>query len=238
MSGDAVWIAMENNFLADLFFEQHTFINGVTGATWLGQAAGMVSDGSVTTLLTEGATQASLWSGEVLQTAAGESVHIMKDVTGNSISIWDAFAGWIPGSIGETSTFACILGAIVLVGTGIGSWRVMVSIVLGGLAMGYLLNGLGSEDPFFNMPGWYHLFLGGFAFGLVYMATDPVTAAQTNQGKFIYGFLIGFIAVLVRVINPAYPEGMMLAILLMNVFAPLIDYFVVQGNIKRRLSRA
>ena len=102
--------------------------------------------------------------------------------------------------------------------------------------MGYLLNGIGGS-PFMDMPGWYHLFVGGFAFGLVFMATDPVTAAQTTQGKFIYGFLIGFIAVLIRVINPAYPEGMMLSILLMNTFAPLVDYYVVQGNIKRRLSR-
>jgi len=206
MSGDTVWIATEHNFLAGLFFNDHLIVDGYTGATWLGQAASAVDQVSFT------------------------------DVTGNAISIWDAFAGWIPGSIGETSSLACLIGAIILCVTGIGSWRVMISVVFGGLAMGYLLNAIGGT-PFMDMPGWYHLFVGGFAFGLVYMATDPVTASQTNQGKFIYGFLIGFIAVLIRVINPAYPEGMMLAILLMNTFAPLIDYYVVQGNIKRRLSR-
>lgn len=208
LSGEAVWIVINNNFLTDLIGFQDisgSLVDGYTGATYLGQA---VSNG-----------------GNFI-TAAGAPA-----------SIWDAFAGWIPGSIGETSAVACILGGIILIGTGIGSWRVMVSIVLGGLAMGYLLNMVADGDAFMSMPGWYHIFVGGFLFGTVYMATDPVTAAQTNQGKFIYGFLIGFIAVLIRVLNPAYPEGMMLAILLMNVSAPLIDYFVVQGNVKRRLSR-
>jgi len=147
------------------------------------------------------------------------------------------FLGTIPGSIGETSTLAILLGALVLIATGIGSFRIMMSVVAGGLAMGLLFNLWGLND-YMNIPAYQHLIMGGFAFGAVYMATDPVSAAQTARGKYIYGFLIGFIAVLIRVFNPAYPEGMMLSILLLNVFAPLIDYYVLQANIKKRLKRA
>ncbi len=160
-------------------------------------------------------------------------------------SVVDAFLGFIPGSIGETSTLAILLGAILLIITGIGSWKIMVSTVAGGVIMGLILNafagsaGLSPEAAtYFGMPFWHHLILGGFAFGAVFMATDPVSGAQTDKGKWIYGFLIGFMAVLIRVINPAYPEGMMLAILLLNTFAPLIDHYVVKGHIKRRLKRA
>lgn len=156
----------------------------------------------------------------------------------------DAFLGLIPGSIGETSTLACLIGALILIVTGVGSWRIMLATFAGGAAMGLLLNALGDANSasatvrFMSIPFHYHLVMGGFAFGAVYMATDPVSAAQTNTGKWVYGFLIGLLCVLIRVFNPAYPEGMMLAILLMNVFAPLIDYFVINANKKRRLARA
>lgn len=148
----------------------------------------------------------------------------------------DMFIGTIPGSIGETSTLAVLLGAFVLVVTGVGSLRIMLSVVVGGLIMGGVLN-LFAVNEFMAVPAYYHLVMGGFAFGAVYMATDPVTASQTGTGKYIYGVMIGVITVLIRVLNPAYPEGMMLAILFMNVFAPLIDHYVVQSHVKRRLRR-
>jgi Na+-transporting NADH:ubiquinone oxidoreductase subunit B len=151
----------------------------------------------------------------------------------------DMFFGFIPGSVGETSTLAILIGAALLIYTGIASWKIMVSTVAGGLLTGLLLNALApSPDSYLAIPAWYHLVMGGFAFGAVFMATDPVTGAQTERGKWIYGFLIGLLAVTIRVFNPGYPEGMMLAILLMNTFAPLIDHVVVQKNIKRRLRRA
>lgn len=160
----------------------------------------------------------------------------LVDNIGNLPSPMEMFIGTIPGSIGETSTLLIIVGAIMLLFTGVASWRVMFSVVAGGLVMGLLFNFWGFND-YMNIPPYYHLIMGGFAFGAVFMATDPVTASQTNKGKYIYGFLIGLMAVLIRVFNPAYPEGMMLAILLMNVFAPLIDHYVVEGNIKKRLRR-
>lgn len=152
-------------------------------------------------------------------------------------SFQDMFVGTIPGSLGETSALACLLGAGLLILTGVGSWRVIVSMIAGGAAMAMLVESMGAD--FFGMDNWYfHLVAGGFAFGTVFMATDPVSASHTNTGKYIYGFLAGCLSILVRVVNPAYPEGVMLAILLMNVFAPLIDYFVVNANKKRRLKRA
>lgn len=161
-------------------------------------------------------------------------------------SAHDMFFGFIPGSIGETSTLAILIGAVILIVTRIGSFRIMISTVLGALAMGYIFNLVGQASSgegelisyMRNVPAWQHLIMGGFAFGAVFMATDPVTASQTNKGKIIYGFLIGVFAILIRVVNPGYPEGVMLAILLMNVFAPLIDHYVVEGNIKKRLKRA
>ncbi len=161
---------------------------------------------------------------------------IESGVVNFSHSFMDMFLGTIPGSIGETSTLAILIGAAILVFTGVGSLRIMLSVVIGGIFMGGVLN-LAGANAYMNVPFYYHLVMGGFAFGAVYMATDPVTAAQTNTGKLIYGFFIGLMAVLIRVLNPAYPEGMMLAILLMNVFAPLIDHYVVEANIKRRLKR-
>ncbi len=154
-------------------------------------------------------------------------------------SVSDMFFGFIPGSVGETSTLAILLGAAFLIYTGIGSWKIMLSTVAGGLVMGFIANlAAPSADCAMAIPAWYHLIMGGFAFGAVFMATDPVTAAQTESGKWIYGFLIGVLAVIIRLFNPGYPEGMMLAILLMNTFAPLIDHIVVGRNIKRRLKRA
>jgi len=151
-------------------------------------------------------------------------------------SLSDMFFGFIPGSVGETSTLAILLGGIILIATGIGSWRIMLSVFTGGYLMGFIFN-LFAVNAYMELPPYYHFIMGGFAFGAVFMATDPVSASQTNRGKWIYGFLIGMMAVLIRVVNPAYPEGMMLAILLLNVFAPLIDYYVVEGNIKKRLKR-
>jgi Na+-transporting NADH:ubiquinone oxidoreductase subunit B len=160
-----------------------------------------------------------------------------------SYSVTDQFLGFIPGSIGETSTLLILLGGLFLIFTKIGSWRIMLSAVVGSLMMGLVFNAIAPSmdgTKFFalmSLPFWQHLVVGGLAFGIVFMATDPVSAAQTNKGKWIYGFLIGFMSVMIRVFNPAFPEGVMLAILLMNVFAPTIDHYVVQGNVKKRLKR-
>lgn len=158
------------------------------------------------------------------------------DVLGNPISTWDAFIGLIPGSIGETSVLAILIGAVILLVTGIASWKTMVSVFVGGAFMSLIFNMIGTTVAMCVSP-LDHLFLGGFAFGAVFMATDPVTSARTETGKYIYGFLVGAMAIIIRALNPGYPEGMMLAILLMNVFAPLIDYYVVEANISRRLKR-
>lgn len=163
-----------------------------------------------------------------------------------SYSVSDMFFGFIPGSVGETSAFLILLGGLFLVFSKIASWRIMVSAVAGALAMGLIFNGvvdagwISESSKFYGLMSfefWKHLIVGGLAFGIVYMATDPVTGSQTNRGKWIYGFLIGFISVMIRVFNPAYPEGVFLAILLMNVFAPTIDHYVVRGNISRRMKR-
>ncbi len=156
--------------------------------------------------------------------------------TGALPSVCDMFWGFIPGSIGEVSTFCILLGAIILLATGVASWRTMLSVFAGGLIMGLIFNCIGS-DAYMRMPAYYHLLLGGFAFGAVFMATDPVTSSHTNTGKVITGLLIGMLAVLIRVKNPGYPEGMMLAILFVNAFAPLVDYYVVQANVNRRRNR-
>lgn len=165
-----------------------------------------------------------------------------KPITGTDgavgITWMDSFLGWEPGSMGETSTLACLIGAAILILTGIGSWRIMAATTIGALGLSSLFWWLGSETvSMFQMPPWWHLVAGGFAFGTVYMATDPVSASMTRAGKWVYGILIGALTVLIRVINPAYPEGIMLAILLGNVFAPIIDYFVIQANVKRRARR-
>lgn len=155
---------------------------------------------------------------------------------GKEITPLDMFIGTIPGSIGETSTLAILLGAFFLIYTGVASWKIILSVFAGGLTIGLVMNAFGG-NMLREIPAWQHLLLGGFAFGAVYMATDPVSGAQTEKGKWIYGFLIGVLAIMIRILNPAYPEGVMLAILLMNVFAPLIDYYVVQGSIRKRMKR-
>ena len=148
-------------------------------------------------------------------------------------NVWDLISGVIPGCVGETSVIAILIGAAILIWTGVASWKIMLSSVVGGLAIGYLGQAVGVTD----LPGYYQLLMGGFAFGTVFMATDPVTSAQTETGKWIYGFLVGALAVTVRMFNPGYPEGMMLAILLMNTFAPLIDHYVIQASMSRRAKK-
>jgi len=171
-------------------------------------------------------------------TTTGESTgELVAQFNQSGFSFMDMMLGYIPGSIGETSTIMCMIGALILVGTGVGSWKIMVSVFGGAYFMGLIFNLIGAND-FMLLPPHYHWVIGGLAFGAVFMATDPVTAAQTEKGKWIYGFLIGILTVLIRIFNPAYPEGIMLAILFMNVFAPLIDYNVVSANKKRRLKRA
>ena len=153
-----------------------------------------------------------------------------------SFNPFDMMMGTIPGSVGETSFIAIMIGALILIATGIGSWRIILSTFVGGFVMASLFNMWGANE-LMATPAEIHLIIGSFAFGAVFMATDPVTGSQTNIGKYIYGFLIGVFAIVIRVFNPAYPEGMMLAILLMNIFAPLVDHYVIQGNIKRRFKR-
>jgi Na+-transporting NADH:ubiquinone oxidoreductase subunit B len=201
--------------------------------------------GEVWTYLGDGAKTVSGYSGATpLALAAQSTGNVVTDLNSfgagwadGIYSFWNMFIGVMPGSIGETSTVMCLIGAAILIITGVGSWKIIISVFGGAYAMGLLLNAVGT-NPFTQLPAEYHLVIGGLAFGAVFMATDPVTAAQTETGKWIYGFMIGIFTVLVRVFNPAYPEGIMLAILLMNVFAPLIDYFVVGANKKRRLQRA
>jgi len=189
------------------------------------------------------------------QIAAGQNVDaisgetILGSLAQNNVAdyqVADMFFGFIPGSVGETSTLLILLGGLFLIFTKIGSWRIMLSGVLGAIVMGLIFNGIvdggiiSESSKFYSLmstPFWQHLIIGGFAFGIVFMATDPVTGSQTNKGKWIYGFLIGFLSILIRVFNPAYPEGVMLAILFMNVFAPTIDHYVLQGNIKKRMKR-
>ena len=178
-------------------------------------------------------------SGETILGSYAQNSSVLYDY-------WDMFWGFIPGSVGETSKILIIIGALFLIFTKVGSWRIIVSTLIGAITMGLIFNGvvdagwIGESSKFYglmNVPFWQHLIIGSILFGAVYMATDPVTASQTNKGKWIYGFLIGFISILIRVFNPAYPEGVFLAILLMNVFAPTIDHYVLQGNIKRRAKR-
>jgi Na+-transporting NADH:ubiquinone oxidoreductase subunit B len=162
----------------------------------------------------------------------------MEGVLASGMTWTDAFLGKMQGSMGETSTLAIFIGGFILLLTRTAAWRIVVGVLMGMVGMSLLFNGLGSDtNPMFSMPWYWHLVLGGFAFGMMFMATDPVSASMTDKGKWFYGGLIGVMAVLIRVINPAFPEGMMLAILFANLFAPLIDWFVVQANIKRRLAR-
>ncbi len=204
--------------------------------------------GEVWTYLPEGAKTVAGYSGATpLAVAAqastdGQSVvqalnSFGSEWANNIYSFSNMFFGFIPGSIGETSTLMCLIGAAILIATGVGSWKIIFSVFAGAYGMGLVLNLLGGNE-FMAMPAHYHLVIGGLAFGAVFMATDPVTATQTESGKWFYGLLIGMLTVLIRVFNPAYPEGIMLAILFMNVIAPLIDFIVVNANKKRRLKRA
>ena len=207
MSGDQVFVRTSDTF----GMGAGQVVDGFTGATPLGQIAIAGKD-----LI--GSFQAT-------------------DILGQPISTMDYFIGLIPGSIGETSVLAILIGAVILLVTKIASWKTMVSVFVGGAVTALIFNMIGTTVVMSVSP-LDHLFLGGFAFGAVYMATDPVTSARTETGKYIYGFLVGAMAIIIRALNPGYPEGMMLAILLMNVFAPLIDYYVVEANINRRLKRA
>lgn len=162
----------------------------------------------------------------------------VDNILGHGLTWMDAFLGHMQGSMGETSTLAIFIGGAVLLLTRIASWRIVAGVMLGMVAMSYLFNAIGSaSNPMFAMPWYWHLVTGGFAFGMIFMATDPVSASMTDTGKWLFGALIGVMVMLIRVVNPAFPEGMMLAILFANLFAPLIDHFVVQANIKRRLAR-
>jgi Na+-transporting NADH:ubiquinone oxidoreductase subunit B len=173
-----------------------------------------------------------------LSQIANSGLPVILSATGEQLTWLDAFFGRMQGSIGEVSTLAILIGAVILLATRIASWRIMLGVFLGMVLFSTLLNMVGSDtNPGFATPWYWHLVLGGFAFGMVFMATDPVSASMTNTGKWIFGLLIGFMVVMIRVLNPAYPEGMMLAILFGNLFAPLIDYFVVKANIKRRIAR-
>ena len=215
MSGNEVWVTG----FSDLKGEKYSslvssanpegIVDGSSGATALGDLASFMQDSPV-----------------LENTQAFQAKY----------SLMDSFLGFIPGSVGETSALMCLIGAALLLWTGIASWRVIGSFFIGGFVMATILNLVGGNG-YFELPAIHQLMLGGFMFGMVFMATDPVTAAHTNTGKFIYGFLGGFLGILIRMVNPAYPEGIMLAILIANVFAPLIDHMVIQNNINRRLKR-
>lgn len=183
-----------------------------------------------------------VWIAEKADTFSGATpLAMLAEGKGSGLSLFDMLVGNYSGSIGETSFIAIAIGAIILLYTGVASWKLMFSFFAGGLAMGLLLNGIQgsfSNNNYLDFPAYQHLLVGGFAFGAVFMITDPVTAAQTEIGKWIYGFLGGMIAIVVRVLNPAYPEGVMLAILFMNVISPLIDYYVIESHMKKRMKRA
>lgn len=184
-----------------------------------------------------GATALGLAAETVLADGTQEVASTLATTNDGLFTFWNMFIGFIPGSIGETSTLMALVGAIILIATGVGSWKIILSVFGGALGLGYILTAFGANE-FMMMPAHYHWVMGGLAFGAVFMATDPVSAAHTESGKWVYGALIGVITVIIRVLNPAYPEGIMLAVLFMNVFAPLIDHVVVQSNKKRRLKRA
>lgn len=215
---------------AFLFFAYPTFMSGDT--VWVRTAA---------TFGIGGGTPVDSYSGATVlgEVATSPTVQVnLTGITGNPVGFWDGVTGLIPGSIGETSVIAILIGAAILLLTRVASWKVMFSVFAGGTLMALVFNQFGPDTAAANFPWYNHLVFGGFAFGAVFMATDPVTAARTDKGKWIYGFLIGVMAIIIRVLNPGYPEGMMLAILFMNIFAPLIDYYVVDANIKKRLKRA
>ena len=214
MSGDNVFVRTAGAFglgKPEMVDGIAQTVDGYSGATMLGQLA-----------ITDSPTFSS---------------SLFTSINEGAVSLMDMFLGFIPGSVGEVSTLAILIGALILIVTGVGSWKTMLSVFLGGGATVLLINQF-AVNAVMGMPPLYHFVLGGFAFGAIFMATDPVTSSRTETGKWIYGFLIGALAVTIRVFNPGYPEGMMLAILFMNAFAPLIDFYVVDGNIKKRLKRS
>lgn len=218
MSGDKVWVALD---------EGDRVVDSFTGATPMGDWAATI-DMNKALRKAEEAGNSDLAAS--IKTEIATTLEAVPDVA-------HAVMGTMPGSIGETSVIACLLGAALLLITGIGSWRVMVSMLIGGLAMGWIFNGF-AVNPFMEIPAHEMICYGGFFFGMVFMATDPVSAAQTNVGKLVYGFFCGFFGIMIRVFNPAYPEGIMMSILFMNVMAPLVDHYVIEANIKRRNKRA
>lgn len=230
ISGDKVWTAASVATTTVVDGVEKVAVDGYSGATALGQLAATTPK-----VMVDEQYSSPL---ESLQSIATSASVASEEIAASSISFWNSFLGTIPGSMGETSVLACLIGAAILIATGIGSWRIMAGVCIGALAFASLLYIVGSEtNPMFGVPPWWHFVIGGFAFGAVFMATDPVSASMTETGKWFYGALIGAMTILVRAINPAFPEGIMLAILFGNVFAPLIDYFVVQANIKRRAAR-
>ena len=213
---------------AFLFFAHPTKMSG--NEVWVTGFSEMKSDGLVDS--SSGATALGDLASFMQDTPALENTQAFQA----KYSFMDCFLGFIPGSVGETSALMCLIGAALLLWTGIASWRVISSFFIGGFVMATILNLVGGNG-YFELPALHQLMIGGFMFGMVFMATDPVTAAHTNAGKFVYGFLGGFLGILIRMVNPAYPEGIMLAILIANVFAPLIDHIVIQLNINKRLKR-
>ena len=212
---------------AFLFFSYPAAMSGDSVWVRLSQTFGLGGEGKVVDGFS-GATP--------LGQIAGGNVTDIHNTLGNALTDWDAFLGFLPGSVGEVSTLAILIGAFILIFTGIASYKIMVSGVVGVIAMASLFNAIGAT-PAMEVTALQHILYGGFAFGIVFMATDPVTAARTETGKWIYGFLIGVMVVFIRVLNAGYAEGMMLAILLMNTFAPLIDYIVVERNVSKRQAR-
>lgn len=216
---------------AFLYFAYPAQISGDLVWTYLGEKTAVDGFSGATALAV--AYNAGVDGVPVTEALAGHNTALGSDL----FSFTNMFMGWIPGSIGETSTLMALIGAVILIATGVASWKIIVSGFAGAYLMGLVMNLL-AVNEYMAMPPQYHWVMGGLAFGIVFMATDPVSASQTETGKWIYGLLIGVLTVIIRVTNPAYPEGIMLAVLFMNVFAPLIDYYVVKANKTRRLQRA
>ncbi|MCK4564278.1 MAG: NADH:ubiquinone reductase (Na(+)-transporting) subunit B [Verrucomicrobia bacterium] len=220
---------------AFLFFAYPAQISG--DKVWVGTAQTAL-DNSILGTVAENVDGVTMATPLAIAAAAEKGTDAIQALGDAGFSLWNMTVGNIPGCIGSTSVIAIVLGMVFLIITGIASWRVMASGIIGCIAMGALFNALPLDNAFASLPFVYHLVMGGFLFGIVFMATDPVSCSATNTGKWIYGFLIGALTVLIRVANPAYPEGAMLAILFMNVMAPLIDHFVVQSHIKKRTAYA
>ena len=229
MSGDTVWV---DSSLPEGYI---TGVDGITVLNELGEAVGSID-------ATAGATQLSKWNSTIaaVNDAATEAAGKIKvdEIMEGTYSLWEQISGTIPGSIGETSVIAILIGAGLLLHTGVASWKIMASGIFGVVFMTLIFNTAAANPYMAEVGPLDHLTAGGFLFGIVFMATDPVSAAQTESGKILYGFFVGVISILIRVFNPAYPEGVMLSILFMNVMAPLIDHYVIAGNIKERLARA